>query len=195
VSDESYDNTFYEAVYEELFGTYDLAFHQLDDEAPHIDVYHHPPTEGRPFSTFITGGASRLAMTVPTEYPEAARRIELALYVAEPRNEYGIVMYRLARYAQRNDTWIGYWHSVPGDPIVPGSLLAPVVLLDPPFEPDNALHEHLVVEGDPVELLWVVPITEQELAYKLEHGAEALQERLAERDVPFVLDPGRRSAV
>ena len=38
-------------------------------------------------------------------------------------------------------------------------------------------------------------ITEQELAYKLELGTEALQERLVEREVPIVLDPGRRSAV
>jgi hypothetical protein len=189
------DNTFYEGVYEELFGPYDVAFHQLDDETPHIDVYRHPPTEGRPFSTFVTGGASRLPMQVPPEYHGAPRRIELVLYVGEPRNEYGHLLHRLAHYSHRNATWLGYWHSLVGEPIVPDSLLGPIVFLDPPFEPDNVLHERLIVEGDPVELLWVVPITEQELAYKVEHGIEALQERLAEDDVPAVFDPGRRSAV
>jgi len=104
-------------------------------------------------------------------------------------------MHRLAHYAHRQDTWLGYWHTVEGDPILPDSLLAPIVFVDPPFEPDNALKERLSIEGEPVELLWVVPITEQELAYKLEFGTEALQERLVEREVPSVLDPGRRSAV
>jgi len=76
------DNTLYrEAVYEELFGKYDVAYHQTDDETPHIDVYHYPPSEGRAFSTIITGGASDWPMPVPPEYHEAPRRIELVLYV------------------------------------------------------------------------------------------------------------------
>jgi hypothetical protein len=62
-------------------------------------------------------------------------------------------------------------------------------------DPDYRLHEELVLEGDPVSLLWVVPITTAETNLKLEHGTDALLGVFDEQQHPVVLDPRRQSYV
>jgi hypothetical protein len=53
----------------------------------------------------------------------------------------------------------------------------------------------LVLDGDPVEFLWPIPITQAELELKLNRGYDALMDRFNEVEHPVVLDPRRTSYV
>jgi hypothetical protein len=51
------------------------------------------------------------------------------------------------------------------------------------------------VEGDPVTLLWHIPISEQERAYKQKYGADALIDRLEAVNLPWVFDEENRPSL
>ncbi len=61
----------------------------------------------------------------------------------------------------------------------------------PAMLPDGA--EEIVRDGRTIRYLAVVPITADELQFKLEHDAEALDERLTAARVTELVDVGRRS--
>ncbi len=50
------------------------------------------------------------------------------------------------------------------------------------------------VEGDEVSLLWHIPISDKERAYKQEHGADAFPDRLEAVNLPWVFDEANRPA-
>ena len=81
----------------------------------------------------------------------------------------------------------------PPKPIFPGSQLTAVLFIQTIVSSDNNLADQLVLEGDPVHFLWVVPITAAELEYKLEHGTDALLDLFQEVQHPFVLEEKRGS--
>jgi hypothetical protein len=70
-----------------------------------------------------------------------------------------------------------------------------ILFLPPIVKEDMSLHEELVLDGDGVDLLWVVPITEKECEYKLAKGVDALLEIFDRNHHPFVFDPERKSYV
>ena len=168
---------------------------------PSVDVHLYPPNEeaGRDFFTLVTAGMGDLPMRVPPDVGRAGARTELCLYVDHPHVEYFELLRALARLPHEHGAWLGPGHTVPnGDPpapIVPGSELSVALLLATPLDPDAKLPERLRIAGDPVGLLWVVPITEAECTFKLERGTQALLELFDEKEHPFVLDPARRSHV
>jgi len=53
----------------------------------------------------------------------------------------------------------------------------------------------LVLDGDPVEFLWPIPITQAELELKLNRGYGAFMDRFDEVQHPIVLNPRRTSYV
>jgi len=61
------------------------------------------------------------------------------------------------------------------------------------LEPDAFLRDHVTVDSDPVNFLWLVPITRAELDLKLEQGLPALLQRFDEGGLNHVLDEGRAS--
>lgn len=54
---------------------------------------------------------------------------------------------------------------------------------------------HLQLDGEPVNLLWLNPITDAECQLKLKRGMDALVELMKRRDLPRVLDVHRRSLI
>jgi Suppressor of fused protein (SUFU) len=51
------------------------------------------------------------------------------------------------------------------------------------------------VEGDPVSFLWHVPISDEERAYKQQHGADALIDRMDAVGLPWVFDENNRPSL
>lgn len=88
---------------------------------------------------------------------------------------------------------LGVGHTLPiGEPWLPGSMCDCFLVSRPyPFGPDlemcNLADRHLHV-------LWLLPITPPERAYKVEHGPEALEERFDKAGLEF-WDPERGSVV
>ena len=62
------------------------------------------------------------------------------------------------------------------------------------LEPIVGAHRafRFAVEGDEASLLWHIPISDEERAYKNEHGSNALLERMGAVKRPWVFDEGDR---
>jgi hypothetical protein len=58
-------------------------------------------------------------------------------------------------------------------------------------------HQEFVfeVEGDTASFLWHIPISDEERAYKQEHGADALIERMEAVDLPWVFEENNRPSL
>jgi len=72
-----------EAVYCDLWGPAEKVAHEILPREPHIDVLVHPPRQdGRDFYTLVTSGMSDLRLA---SEPPAPKRVEMVMYVHEPR--------------------------------------------------------------------------------------------------------------
>ena len=195
-----------ESVYERFFGKAARVFHEDIPLIPHIDVYTHDPGhDGRNFYTLVTGGMSDLEMTVPVDvrrkrWPEgASRRVELIFYCSEPKEEYLKTIKWLARFPHDWKTWIGPGHTIPtenisaplwGSPVLDTILFMPTIV-----RPDATLPDKLTLAGEPVDFLWVVPLTTPECNLKLEKGFNAILDLFGRHRHPHVFDPNRKSYV
>lgn len=163
-----------------------------------VDVLQVPPGfHGRDFWTLLTSGLSDRRMAIPSDLGPEHARAELVLYVREPSPEHVRLLQTCAALAAEPETWLGHGHTIPNGqppaPLFPGSQLKVLLLLRTILEPDAFLSDHLTIEGDPVSLLWLVPITAAELDLKLLQGLPALFQRFDEGGLSHVLDEGRES--
>lgn len=186
-----------EQAYGRYFGGEHTVSHELLPLVPHIDVYAFEPTEERPFYTLITGGMSDLPQHAPEGMP--VRRVELMLYVEEPKDEYINLLRWLAHLVHDQETWFSPGSTMtngdPPRPIFEGSELNCYAYLAPPLEPDINFPEDVQIDGDPLFVLWVVPLTSAECNFLRENEDETFYELLEQNEHPVVLDPGRASYV
>lgn len=188
-----------ETAYDRLFETCQRVHHETVPLVPHIDIYDYEPTKERPFHTLVTGGMSDLPMKVPRQVGRQGRRAELVLYASEPKDEYVGLLRGLAHMPHAAGMWFATMDTLQfsedPEPLFPASELTGLFLLPTPVLDDRRLVDELVIDGDPVSLLWVVPITPAESDYKLAHGAEALLEVFDRNALPVVFDEHRQSLV
>ena len=187
-------------VYARLFGQPRAVSHEALALIPHVDVntcYRRGPG-GREVCTLVTAGMSDLAMNSPAQ-TGAPRRVELIFYCDEPKPEYIETLRWLAHFPHDQKTWIGMGHTIPnGDPPAPfwGSAILDTILLLPPIvTKDQTLPDELVLAGDPVHFLWVVPLTTAECNLKLAKGLEAILDLFERNRHPHIFDPARKSYV
>jgi hypothetical protein len=194
-----------EAIYQQMFGpcAY-VAEDTFPGLVPHIDVYlHKPGHNGRPFYTLVTGGMSDMPMKTTEDVPpDVPRRTEIIFYLPpdeEPSPEYANFLRTYARFVYDFETLLSWGHTIPnGDPPQPlfaGTNFVSVLFLFPLFDPDAKLSEYLVLDGDPVHFLWIVPLTQTEHRYKLEKGTNGLCDRFNRVKLPFVFHRNRASCV
>lgn len=109
---------------------------------------------------------------------KAPRRCELILYCSEPKPEYIETMRWLAHFPHDQKTWIGSGHTIPnGNPPAPfwGSSILDTILLIPPIvKRDQTLQDELILGGEAVHFLWMVPLTAPECKLKLGKGLDAI---------------------
>jgi Suppressor of fused protein (SUFU) len=177
--------------------------HELLPDPPQIDVHIIPPIE-EPVITLFTSGMSDHLMTLPAEVA-LPRRAELIMRLPEswPITDEALTNQRtswpirwlkaLARLPQRYDTWLAPTHTIPnGDPPQPFGddtglccmLTVPTICLD-----EGA--DVIATPLGKILLISVIAIHASEMRYKLEHGADALIEKLVAAGVDDVLDPLR----
>ncbi|MFN3149638.1 suppressor of fused domain protein [Bremerella sp.] len=188
-----------EKVYVEMFGENDTVLHELVPFVPHVDVYRFPPNDKRDFFTYVTGGMSDLPMNSPEELGPGYRRAEIVFYAKESRDEYPELLRTMAHFPHDNNSWLHYWHTFPNgqppEPLFESPTLDTMFFMPSILSPDSTLEERLVLDSDPVSLLWLVPITTAECELKLEQGTEALLDLFQEQQHPFLFDVDRRSYV
>lgn len=183
--------------YESHFGPLtEPVMHSTDVKTPHVDVYRFGPSEDRPFWTLITGGMSDVRQPGLTDDTEGiAARAEIMMYVQEPENWMFNVLKGLAEMPFDDDTHLHWYHTVQnGQPMTaePSKLTA-FFFLPPYFESED--FDTLEVSGDAVNVLWLVPITEQEREYAVENGGQALEDIFDEMELEPVVDESRDSLV
>jgi len=186
-----------EAHYVKHFGLLsESIMHSTDEKTPHVDIYRFPPFQDRHYWTLITGGMSDFRQSVPDDAPEhVSPRTEILLYVRAPQPWMFSVLKGLAEMPFDDQTFLHWWHTVPnGMPMTAKpSLLTNFFFLPPYFEKEG--FDTLEIGGDKVNILWLIPITDAELHYKLEHGGRALEELFSQKELDPVVDESRKSLV
>jgi hypothetical protein len=136
---------------------------------------------------FVTGGVSirpQPGVARAPERPLGPRRIELALALRGEVDD--AAQKRLitflggrAELPWLRTTWLGHGHTL-GCDVIPGGRFTAVMFAEHPAgAPKLVLPE---VEGEPVTLLWLIPITTAERALAVAHGSKVLRDRLAVLD-------------
>ena len=183
-----------ERAYAKQFGPYEQVSHPLGPGVPHIDVYLHRPTEARPFVTLVTGGMSDHAMPVPGT-GSASPRCEMVLYVHQAEELHFELLRFLASMPYQQNTWFSYGSTVnngnPPQPIFEGSVLDNYVFMYPVIENDFEFHESVSVDGLPLQLLHVEPITNAERKFIIDEGMDSFWELLEKKQHSPILNPGR----
>lgn len=184
-------------------------FHELLSTTVHIDVHIVRPTPERPWVSLVTSGMSDIPMTTP-EGAEGWRFAELMIRLPpdwnleqesfnDEANYWPIRCLKfLARFVHEYHTWLCYGHSIPnGDPAEPYAPDVPFVgvVLSTPWYGGEEFATLFLPDGTPVSFWSLVPVYASEMEFKLEHGTEALFERLAAAGYSDLLDPARPPVV
>ena len=187
------------------FGTYANVFHEIVSPDIHLDICIIEPTEERSYYMLVTLGMGAHRMNVPAELAE--RKLERAeLAIALPR-DWNIhenaeehywpirLLKTLARLPIEDNTWLGWGHTIDGrSPYAKNTALSAALIVSGQVKKGGS-NVCVLPDGDEVNFYQIIPLHKDELKYKLEHDADALLDRFAERHVRFVIDPQRRSAL
>jgi hypothetical protein len=189
-----------ERVYGELFGEVQEVYTEPGAFVPHIEVrkYHRMWT-AKKTTVLVTSGMSDARMKLSRVAKGISSRAELIFYCSDPCDNYVETLRQLARFPHDNRSWLYFGHTIPnGDPPAPfwGSKILNTALFSPTVvKRDQALPEKLILGGDPVNFLWVVPVSSAECELKLQNGFPAVLELFNTHQHPFVFDPARPSYV
>ena len=187
------------------FGTYGHVFHEVVSPDIHLDICIVEPTEERSYYMLVTLGMGAHRMNVPAELTD--RKLERAeLAIALPR-DWNIhenaeehywpirLLKTLARLPIEDNTWLGWGHTIDGrSPYAKNTALSAALIVSGQVKKGGS-NVCVLPDGDEVNFYQIIPLYKDELKYKLEHDADVLLDRFAERHVRFVIDPQRRSAL
>ena len=203
---------------ETYFGGMSLVYHHDDtpSDTVHADILIVAPSPEFDHYLLVTAGLSALPIFLPGDTPQRLEREHAELCMVLPNTwrldeaslrerrwswPFLLLRFWARRHHLAHGNWVGEWHTLgngePAEPYAPGAslagaVLAPAVFLGPRFEGFKT------VAGDPpIAMLQVIPITSDELAYSMTHGAKALVRVLAGAQQPplGLTDPCRPSLV
>ena len=172
---------------EKYFGKATTVVHEFFSEDIHVDVSIIPPHEEHNYYTLVTTGMGAFSMKIPSEYQEDGLPswIELMMCLPpewnpeskESQENWPVELLRyLARFPIIESTWLGYGHSIQnGTPYADNTLLAGCVLLGVQDAPEGAAVCKLS-DGSWVGFYQVIPLTENELEYKIQHSTDEMLE-------------------
>ncbi len=186
-----------EKYYEQRFGPMlDLVAHSTDKQPVHVDIYAVKPNPECAYWTLVTSGMSDLPMTIPASVKGiAVPRIELIMYANSPKPWMFKVLKALAEFPSRQKTYLYWFHTwTPNGLLTETAPQLTSCLLLPPHLDDNSQNE-LRIDGDRVEFLWVLPITERECSYAVQNGSGTLEKALMTSGLDLFDYEGRNSVV
>lgn len=187
---------------EKYFGKCDSVFHEVVSPDIHVDVNVIGPTKQRNHYTLITMGMGAHQMNIPAELKaEKIDRAELLItlppdWKLNDRDEkyYWPIRWLkiLARFPIENNTWLGWGHSLScGGAFAENTNLSEMLLTMPYYFGEKSASCQLP-NKDIVRFFQLIPLYSNEMEYKTEHGAEAL-ERLFPSGFDMILDLDRKN--
>jgi hypothetical protein len=128
----------------------------------------------------------------PLDNPAPIRRIELAAAFdrgcsTDQILRFGSYISAQANYPWRHFQWLGDGHTIPCDSVPPalgGTTFDAVVLSARPSGAPRIDFPRF--RGDPVNLLWMMPITQDEREYAMSHSSLELVELMTQADLGHV---------
>lgn len=191
-----------EAHLERYFGHCDNVFHEIASPDIHVDIYVMAPTRSRNYYVLSTFGMGAHRMNVPAELSDKKlERSELVVTLppdwkvgdGDERWYWPIRWLKiLARLPIQEAGWLGWGHTVanPNDaPFADNTRLCGVMLAMPGAFGAEAARCPLP-NGDQVNFYQMLPLTFEEMQFKLHHSAQALLERFTSEQLA-VVDIGR----
>jgi hypothetical protein len=149
---------------------------------------------GAPLTLVATLGMSSRPMSVPAG--DVLRRAELICYLPPSLKDNTWWLCWLAEFPFIDNTWLGHGHTIQmRKPLFEGSALQHLLVLPSLVRSHRNMEAHVTVDGDPVGLWWIVPLTNSECEYKRTRGVDALLDAFDEKGLSLVLDPARPSTV
>jgi hypothetical protein len=145
----------------------------------------------------VTDGMSNSRMNVPPDIdPTTPRRAELLWYVRKPSNQIVSTLSWLGKLPFLDNTWFHFGLRVPMPaPPITGCDFRTFLFLIPIIRRDQELATALQNEGDPVTLLTVNLISEEEYRLIRAEGLVPLLDLFDEHGYPLFFDPDRTSYV
>ncbi len=185
--------------YAETFGECEGEFKDKEPLVPHVRVLCFPPNHNkRDYYTLVTSGMSDIPMSLPDEDKINSNRTELVFYCREPKNIYCELLRRVAHFPHDNSSYLGIGHTLPisSSGIFKSNPQLTTLLFMPSFvEEDMKLKETLKIKDSPVNLLWVVPISDAECNLKLKAGISGILDVFDKNEHSFVFDENRKGYV
>lgn len=187
-----------EAHLERCFGHCDNVFHEIVSPDIHVDIYIMNPTPERNYYVLSTFGMGAHRMNVPEEL--ADRKLERAeILVTLPPDwqvENGDERWYwplrwlkiLARLPIQEDSWLGWGHTIsnPDDaPFADNTKLCGLMLTEPQGFGEEAVCCPLS-GGDEVNFYQMIPLTFEEMQFKLAHDAHTLLARFTPEQLAVV---------
>jgi hypothetical protein len=181
--------------YRKFIGPLDeKVWHSTDQKDVHIDVYQFAPSPERPFWTLLTSGMSFQPQFVP-EDSELSGRTELIMYVHEVKGWMVNVLKGLAEMPFEQQTFIYWHHTVPnGKPMTANPSLLTSFFFMPPYFEDPPF-SRLMINEEPIDILWMFPITENEREYIVKNGGKAFENLIIENEISQIVDEDRLSLI
>lgn len=186
-----------ESFIDENFGESSNVFHEIVSPDIHCDIYIIEPTSERNFYTLVTLGMGAREMDVPEEFREYnGGRAEVMITLpaewnikSQDEKDYWPLRWLkiVARFPITNDTWLGWGHSIPnGEPFAENTQLSGMLLAGSYLE-DGIYYCELPGEDRVVQFYHLIPLYENEMEYKIQHGTDELLEKFGQ-DFSHVVD-------
>lgn len=163
---------------------------------PQIEVLVYEPFTKRSYYTLVTNGMSDYIQNMPPALSEhAAKRTELIMYVRKPEKWMFELLKNVAQLTINEGKYLHWWHALGGKSPIDGanSKFSHCYFLPPYFEDEG--FNPMMVQGEKVDFLWVIPISDRELVYMMENGPESLEEAMKEADMDPLFNPNRKAFI
>ncbi len=180
---------------EQHFGKFDEVFHEIISPDIHVDICVVNPTKEKNYYTLVTMGMGAHVMNVPKEWQNNNTRAEILVTLPPDWNlksdeeaDYWPLRWLkiLARLPISEDTWLGWGHTVPnGEPFAENTELSGVIL-ELPYTSGEESPTCKLPNGDIVNFYQMIPLYEEEMNYKVEHGTDELFDRFDDDFTPVI---------
>lgn len=167
---------------------------EASDAVPKITAFvYRKENTGRPHDVLITAGMSRQPMDFKPAHQGGRWASELIWYFDEASHEDIQTTIWLAGLPFHDRFALGFGHTVHfGMPIFNGGQLCHFLLLNTLVKIDAQLFDDFQEAAYPVDLLWVVPLSEREYRLKREQGSiDGLMDIFQEKAHPVTVDKRR----
>lgn len=186
------------AEYKYLFGDKPIAVYPYhlfakSDLQIIIDVFVYAlDVEGQedPVVAAVTNGMSDRRLS-DERVPEERTRFELIQYFRICAQEKARYLHDMAWLPRFDHFRVDFGHTISWPtPIVENTPWKNAFFLRPIIKPHERFQFDL--EGDKTELLWLIPLSDEELTFKKQHGVDALLDKMQEQNLPWIFDAEER---